>query len=141
MTGFDGTVLLISHDRALLEAVGSRTVVIEDGRLVSHAGGWAEYRSEVEASRAAESVPSASKRMPRRSSGPSKNKRAELARLEREVEQAETAFKRLEDELADPSHWSDPKRSAKATERHAEARAQLDQLVARWEAAAEGAEG
>ena len=51
---FDGTLLLVSHDRALLEAVGSRTVVIEDGALRSHPGGWAEYRAAEEAKRAAE---------------------------------------------------------------------------------------
>ena len=49
-------MLLISHDRALLEAVGSRTVVIEDGRLRSHPGGWAEYRAAREAERAAPSA-------------------------------------------------------------------------------------
>ena len=141
LTGFDGTVLLISHDRALLEAVGSRTVVIEDGNLVSHAGGWAEYRSSVEDAKAASSARSGpAKRIPRQA-GASKNRRAELARLEREVEEAEAAFKRLEDELADPSHWSDPQRSAKASARHERARAQLDELVSRWEAAAERVEG
>jgi ATP-binding cassette subfamily F protein 3 len=40
---FDGSVLLVSHDRALLDAVGTRTVAIEDGTLRSYAGGWAEY--------------------------------------------------------------------------------------------------
>ena len=76
-----------------------------------------------------------------RSTGPSKNRKAELAKLEREVEQAEADFKRLEDELADPSHWSDPKRSAKASARHDEARAKLSELLARWEQAAERVEG
>ncbi len=143
LTGFSGTVLLISHDRALLEAVGSRTVVIEGRALTSHAGGWAEYRSEAEAEAAAKASAAAaprSKQMPR-STGPSKNRKAELAKLEREVEQAEADYKRLEDELADPSHWSDPKRSAKASARHDEARAKLSELLARWEQAAERVEG
>ena len=142
LTGFAGSLLLVSHDRALLEAVGSRTLVIEDRRLRSHAGGWAEYRSSVE-ERAADAArarePKAGRRG--RQGGPSKNRRADLARLEGEVEAAEAAFKRLEDELADPSHWSDPQRSARATARHEAARAKLDELVARWEAAAERVEG
>ena len=50
-------------------------------------------------------------------------------------------FKKLEDELADPSHWSSPERSAKASKRHEKARAKLDDLIARWEAAAERVEG
>src|SRR5690349_3482222 len=44
LTEFEGTVLLVSHDRALLEAVGSRTLVCEGGRLESHQSGWAEYQ-------------------------------------------------------------------------------------------------
>src|SRR4051812_19310853 len=37
---YEGAVVLISHDRALLEAVGSRTIVCEDGKLTSHDSGW-----------------------------------------------------------------------------------------------------
>jgi ATP-binding cassette subfamily F protein 3 len=139
LTGFGGTVLLISHDRALLEAVGSRTVVIEAGHLRSHSGGWAEYRAGLEAGRGAAAAPAKKPRMPRQA-GPSKNARAALAKLEREVEAAEADFKRLEDELADPSHWSDPARAAKATKRHERARERLADVMARWEAAAEKAE-
>ena len=40
---FEGSVLLITHDRALLDAVGTRTVAVEDGALRSYLGGWAEY--------------------------------------------------------------------------------------------------
>jgi ATP-binding cassette subfamily F protein 3 len=43
LRAFAGSVLLVSHDRALLDAVGARTVAIEDGRLRSYPGGWAEY--------------------------------------------------------------------------------------------------
>jgi ATP-binding cassette subfamily F protein 3 len=133
-------VLLISHDRALLEAVGSRTIVIEGGGLHSHPGGWAEYRAGVEAERAASApAPAKKARMPRQP-GPSKNSRAALAKLEREVERAEAEVRRLEDELADPSHWADPKRAAKSSERHERARERLAELMARWEKAAEKVE-
>ena len=43
LQGFQGAVLLISHDRALLDAVGSRTIAVEDKALRSYVGGWAEY--------------------------------------------------------------------------------------------------
>src|SRR3712207_6324724 len=36
LQGFQGAVLLISHDRALLDAVGSRTIAVEDGALRSY---------------------------------------------------------------------------------------------------------
>ncbi len=41
--GFEGSLLLVSHDRALLDAVGTRTVALEDGELHSYVGGWPEY--------------------------------------------------------------------------------------------------
>jgi ATP-binding cassette, subfamily F, member 3 len=43
LQGFEGALLLVSHDRALLDAVGTRTVAIEDGSLRSFLGGWPEY--------------------------------------------------------------------------------------------------
>ena len=40
---FQGSLLLVSHDRALLDAVGTRTVALEDRDLHSYVGGWPEY--------------------------------------------------------------------------------------------------
>ena len=40
---FPGSLLLVTHDRALLDAVGTRTVAVEDYGLRSYVGGWAEY--------------------------------------------------------------------------------------------------
>jgi ATP-binding cassette subfamily F protein 3 len=49
---FDGALVLVSHDRALLDAVGTRTVAIEGGKLESYVGGWAEYQRVREERRA-----------------------------------------------------------------------------------------
>ncbi|HLM86935.1 MAG TPA: ABC-F family ATP-binding cassette domain-containing protein [Solirubrobacteraceae bacterium] len=43
LRAFPGAILLVSHDRALLDAVGTRTIAVEDGSLHSYAGGWPEY--------------------------------------------------------------------------------------------------
>ncbi len=43
LKGYEGAILLVSHDRALLEAVGTRTVAIQDYGLHSYVGGWPEY--------------------------------------------------------------------------------------------------
>jgi ATP-binding cassette subfamily F protein 3 len=40
---FPGAVLLVSHDRALLDAVGTRTIAVEERSLRSYVGGWPEY--------------------------------------------------------------------------------------------------
>jgi ATP-binding cassette subfamily F protein 3 len=43
LRAFTGAVLLVSHDRALLDAVGTRTVSVEQRALHSYLGGWPEY--------------------------------------------------------------------------------------------------
>ncbi|MDQ3092672.1 MAG: ATP-binding cassette domain-containing protein, partial [Actinomycetota bacterium] len=141
---FEGTVLLISHDRALLEAIGSRTVVLAGRRLQNHDGGWASWRvaeEEREAASKRKAAPSSDRGERRAAKGPSKNRIADAKRLEREVEAAEAAMRALEDELADPVNWSEPQRSAEASKRHQQSRRELDQLYARWEQAVEKAGG
>ena len=43
LSAFPGAVLLVTHDRALLDAVGTRTIAVEDGTLHTYLGGWPEY--------------------------------------------------------------------------------------------------
>ena len=42
LEAFPGTVLIVSHDRALLDAVPDRIVAVEDKGLRSYEGGWAD---------------------------------------------------------------------------------------------------
>jgi len=44
---YDGTVLLVSHDRDFLDRVADTTVAMEgDGRATVYAGGWSDYRDQ-----------------------------------------------------------------------------------------------
>ena len=144
LLGFDGAVLLVSHDRALLDAVGTRTVALEDGRLRSYDGGWAEYSRVREERRQAQSGARARSGKDRKENGaaaaaapaaPSKNALRQLAQLEREVERAEAALSAVEDELADPTQWSSPTRTERATKRHDQAKRAVEQAYAAWEEA------
>jgi len=139
LQGFAGSLLLVTHDRALLDAVGSRTVAVEEGALRSYVGGWAEYVREreerAEAARAAKRAkPARATPAPTpRAGGKGGGKRAE--RLEAQVEAAEAELARLEEELADPGLWSHPERAQRATRRHAAAKERLGALYAEWESA------
>src|SRR4051794_17453311 len=137
LQAFGGAVLLVSHDRALLDAVGTRTVAFENGRLHAYQGGWAEYarvraeRSEPDgAAKPARSVEPKPAR-----GGPSKNAVKRAAELERQVERAEASLAAVEDELADPAMWSSPTRRERATERHAKAKRAVERAYAEWEQA------
>ena len=139
LRAFEGSVLLVSHDRALLDAVGTRTIAIEDGRLRSYEGGWADYLRMREERRAREAAARAARRArappradggARRAAKPARSKNAEreARKLEREIEAAEAALKALEDELADPEAWADPERAAASSERHAAAKRAVEEL-------------
>ena len=44
---YDGTVLLVSHDRDFIDRVASTTIAMEgDGRAIVYAGGWTDYRAQ-----------------------------------------------------------------------------------------------
>jgi ATP-binding cassette subfamily F protein 3 len=143
LLAFPGALILISHDRALLEAVGSRTLVCEGGGLENHLKGWAEYQRERDEQQ--EAVSAAAGRDQRRRSanaargGSPGRERARAERsaagLEKKIERAEAALAELEDELSDPSKWSTPEKSAKATRRHERARQKVADLYEMWEEA------
>ena len=138
LASFPGSLLLISHDRALLDAVGTRTIAVEDGELQSHVGGWAEYVAAREERRRADIEPKTPKPKAKRTQrpGPSKNAQRAQRDLERDIEAAEATLRELEDELADPAAWADTKRASASSERHAEAKRRLQELYERWETAA-----
>ena len=139
LLGFEGTVLLVSHDRALLDAVATRTVAVEDRTLRSYAGGWTDYLADRrERERRSEPQSIAPRERPRRA--PRGRAGADtVGDLERRIEREEAALATLEDELADPDLWKDASRSASGASRHAEAKARLAQLYRRWEHAADAA--
>ena len=75
LEAFPGTVLLVTHDRALLDAVSGRVLAIEDGRLVSYAGGWAEYLRRRDAEAAARRRPQPKREKPKRRSATARRRR------------------------------------------------------------------
>jgi ATP-binding cassette subfamily F protein 3 len=143
---YEGAVVLISHDRALLEAVGSRTLVCEDGKLHSHASGWAEYQhrrdEQASASAAAAKATSSSGAGAGKYSAtkPAEKAARKAAKLEQRIERAEAELAAIEEELSDPAAWSSPGRVQRAEKRHAEAKKAIADLYAEWEQAQADAE-
>jgi ATP-binding cassette subfamily F protein 3 len=142
---FPGSLLLISHDRALLDAVGSRTIAVEDRTLHSYVGGWPEYvrvrEERAEAARTAKRAKPAKAAPPPPAApptpvAPSKNQQRQAKKIEAEIEAAEAALRALEEELADPTAWNDPRSAAKSTRRHEAAKRALQALYDEWETVA-----
>jgi ATP-binding cassette subfamily F protein 3 len=155
LRAFQGAILLVSHDRALLDAVGSRTIAVEDRALHTYQGGWAEYvrvreeRGQTPGGRAGALTPLPAAEAeprprpeaeeetpkPRRSKpkGPSKNRLNAQQKAERAVEEAEQALAALEQELTDPALWATRYEAAKSEARHTAAKRAVDTAYARLE--------
>jgi ATP-binding cassette, subfamily F, member 3 len=132
LENFPATVLLVSHDRALLDAVAERTLAIEDGSIGSYDGGWADYVRAREAR--AVTVPGAVKNLepagkpPREQAAPPRPTRpTELEQVEARIERQEEAVADLERRLADD--WND----MELLTAHRAARDELQALLDRWE--------
>ncbi len=166
LRAYQGALLLISHDRALLDAVGTRTIAIEGGALRSYAGGWAEYLREREQAGSGGGEDAAAVRghtkiagggrkaaRSRRASGAAGGRKAadggrangsaggrSAQRAERDLEQriaaAERELAAVEDELSDPAAWADAGRRERSTQRHADARRRVDELYEQLERSA-----
>ena len=126
-----------------LEAVGTRTLVCEGGRLASYPSGWAEYqrrRDEEESAAAAAAKPANGGGRKYSATKPAQKAARRAARLEGKIERAEAELRAIEDELADPAAWASPGRVERASERHTAAKSAVEELYAEWEAAQSDAE-
>jgi ATPase subunit of ABC transporter with duplicated ATPase domains len=120
-------VLLVSHDRALLDAVAHRTLAIEDGTIRSYDGGWADYVRRRDELAAPPPPAPAPVRQQRKPATPKPSEPSELERLEAEIATREQTVADLEQRLAED--WAD----ADTLAAHRAARDELQALLARWE--------
>jgi ATP-binding cassette, subfamily F, member 3 len=130
LEAFPGTILLVSHDRAMLDAVPDRLVAIEDGRLRSYDGGWADLVRERDERESAAATPAAEPEpaKPRRTATkPAKRRPTELEQLETRISTVERRVAELEGKLAED--WA----NMDVLSSHRAARDELRALLSQWE--------
>lgn len=156
---YDGTVILISHDRALLRALATRVWALRDGRIEDFPGSFEEWEQiEEERARAAAAAAQEEearrrereKREARRSAAVGKERRPDLRTIRRVAEEAEARVALLESRsaelsaiLEDPALYETPEGSKRAIEIQAELDAvsrELDAALLEWAQAAEALE-
>jgi len=118
---FEGTVLLVSHDRDFLDRVASTTIAMEgDQRATVYAGGWSDYRAQ-RGSAPAPPVRKPAPKTPAPKPKPARRKlsfkdQKRLQDLPDEIERLEAEIAKLEGLLADPELYTRaPEKFAKAT--------------------------
>ena len=148
---FAGTLLLVSHDRAFLDAVVTSTLVLEGGgRVGEYVGGYSDWVRQRPAPAAPTPAPrSAPPSPPPRAAAPRSQRRKltfkethELAALPERIDALERERETLYASLADPSFLRDGGAVATATARLTALDAEIAAALERWEAletiAAEG---
>ncbi|HET8625304.1 MAG TPA: ABC-F family ATP-binding cassette domain-containing protein [Gemmatimonadales bacterium] len=152
---YDGTVILVSHDRALLRALTTRTWVLYDGHITDYPGGFADWEAasaerahaaavaaaEEESIRRVRDRKQTHRRVDHGKREPATRRSAErqLAAAEAEVARCEARLAAVTAELEDPELYVAPDAVARsqALSRELEAaRTALDRAVAKWEALA-----
>ena len=155
--GYDGTVILVSHDRALLRALTTRIWILHERRVTEFAGGFAEWE-EVSTERAHAAAVSAAEEQALRqvherqrvAPASKSDPRKELRRAQRELEEAEAAVATLEAEVArvvaaleDPALYTRPDGAATARKLGAQLetlKRDLEAGLERWTLATEQVE-
>lgn len=142
LSDYDGTVLLVSHDRDFIDRIATATVAMEgEGRATVYPGGWTDYASQrpqrtedVVKSGGKASVATASKpaEAPRASSL-SFTERKRLDDLPGVISRLEAEIAKLTDLLADPDLFSrEPVKFRKATEALADRQSALETAETEW---------
>ncbi|SFM13363.1 ABC-F family ATP-binding cassette domain-containing protein [Shimia aestuarii] len=146
---YDGTVLLVSHDRDFLDRVATTTVAMEgDGRAVVYAGGWTDYRrqrtDDAPAKTVAKTKPKAEKVKPEKApkEGLSFTEKHRLEELPGVIDRLGAEIAKLEEFMADPELFTkEPVKFQKATEALVERQKALAAAEEEWLMLEEKAEG
>jgi ATP-binding cassette subfamily F protein 3 len=149
---YDGTLLVVSHDREFLAGLTERTVEFRDHKLHEHLGDINFFleKRKLEDMRSVELEKAAKGGVP--SSGTTTataSPKVELSyeerrRLQKDVGNAERKIERLEKEIeklhllmSDPEFYNDEAKVAKTTQELSEKQGQLEEAMEAWEVASE----
>jgi ATP-binding cassette subfamily F protein 3 len=157
--GYEGTVLLVSHDRALLRALATRVWELHDRHITAFDGSFAEWEATTEEREHAAAVRAAEaealrkveeRKRTQRQSSSSERDRSQLRQARREVESAEQKVARAEARVGeltrameDPALYTQPEGVQRAAELGRQldaARDELDAALAEWSRAEERVE-
>ena len=147
---YDGTVLLVSHDRDFLDRVAATTIAMEgDGRATVYAGGWSDYLAQrgqddfsdsVVKSKPGKAEPKAEKKQS--ASGLSFTEKHRLEALPGEIERLEAEIGKLEELLSDAELFTrEPVKFQKATDALVQRHEKLSDAEEEWMTLEEKAQG
>ncbi|MEP5758104.1 MAG: ATP-binding cassette domain-containing protein [Litoreibacter sp.] len=138
---YDGTVLLVSHDRDFLDRVATTTIVLDNGNAIAYAGGWSDYQDQkkvdekaaVSISKNATSKSKAGRQHPDETAGITFTEKHRLEALPGEMERLEAEIGKLVELLSDVDLFTrEPVKFQKATDALIERQSKLDAAEEEW---------
>ncbi len=138
---YDGTVLLVSHDRDFLDRVVTTTIAMEgNGKAVTYAGGWSDYQTQraddakIEiAVKTKAKTGKGTRASAGKSVGLSYTEQHRLDELPAEMERLEAEIGKLAEFLSDPDMFTkEPIKFQKGTDALIERQAKLDAAEEEW---------
>lgn len=139
LADYDGTLLLVSHDRDFLDRLVTSTIAVEgDGDVSEYPGGYSDYliqrkEDEPEAAKVAAKPVTAVVAAPKAKKKLSFKENRELEELPGKMEALEKKIAQLNAKMADPAFYGkDPKGFAKASEDLSAAQGNLSAAEERW---------
>jgi ATP-binding cassette subfamily F protein uup len=139
---FDGTILLISHDRDFVERVATRVLYFEgNGKIIDFTGGYESYLNKfLDDKNSLESTVKSQKsknamnlQENKKSVGLSFTEQHRLSEIPEEIERLELEIKKLEEFLSiDDLYQSDQKKFDKASSALVERKLKMDKIMEEW---------
>jgi len=142
LEAYGGTILFVTHDRWLVDALATQVWVLEGERLQVYPGGYREYlgaRAQAAAARAARPKPPAPTRaQPSAEEREAARQRARAAKaaaaLEEEITALEGRLGALQDEISQAGLQQDLERLRTLSAEYSALNAQLEQRLEEWSA-------
>jgi ATP-binding cassette, subfamily F, member 3 len=108
---YEGAIVLVSHDRALIRATSDELWLVADGTVATFDGDLEDYKTWLETRRAAIAPPKPVAAKPKPEGQARPKKKALLSKqekLEKELHQAQARLTDLNQQLADPAFYANP---------------------------------
>ena len=138
---YDGTLLVVSHDRDFLSNLTNRTVEFRDHELFDHIGDVNEYLEKREMRDMRQVEMSSKKTSSNGNSAPSrvedkdkKKLQKEVQNAERKISEVENELKKLERKMGEDGFYGS-KDANKISAQYQQLKSELDNVMAEWEAA------
>lgn len=148
---YEGTIIVVSHDRYFLDNVANKIWFIEDHKIVTYPGNYQEYdhwyakrKLQPKAEQAPKPEKKEEKKEPVATKKPDDEKakqlkklNQELATMEQQIEGLEKEVKGLENQLADDKLYTNATKAQQVTDAYQLKKLELKEVQAKWENLAE----